>query len=95
MSTVCYCGQSDCPVTTWEHDACIANLRAERDALQKALADAVAIAREFDARQQKAEAQVEAARKRCRDILSREDTLEDAYVDAALTIVDAMDEAAR
>ncbi len=34
MSTVCYCGQPDCPVTTWEHDACVANLRAERDALR-------------------------------------------------------------
>ena len=34
MSTVCYCGQPDCPVTTWEHDACVANLRAERDALK-------------------------------------------------------------
>lgn len=34
MSTVCYCGQPDCPVTTWERDACVANLRAERDALK-------------------------------------------------------------
>ena len=33
MSTVCYCGQPDCPVTTWERDACVTNLRAERDAL--------------------------------------------------------------
>ena len=40
MSTVCYCGQPDCPVTTWEHDACVANLRAERDAL-KAQVEAV------------------------------------------------------
>lgn len=34
MSTVCYCGQPDCPVTTWERDACVASLRAERDALR-------------------------------------------------------------
>ena len=34
MSTVCYCGQPDCPVTTWERDACVANLRTERDALK-------------------------------------------------------------
>lgn len=40
MSTVCYCGQPDCPVTTWEHDACVANLRAERDALKAQLAEA-------------------------------------------------------
>lgn len=40
MSTVCYCGQPDCPVTTWEHDACVANLRAERDALRAQLAEA-------------------------------------------------------
>lgn len=40
MSTVCYCGQPDCPVTTWEHDACDANLRAERDALKAQLAKA-------------------------------------------------------
>lgn len=45
MSTVCYCGQPDCPVTTWEHDACVANLRAERDALKAQLAEAVEVVR--------------------------------------------------
>lgn len=47
MSTVCYCGQPDCPVTTWEHDACVANLRAERDALKAQLVEAVEVLREL------------------------------------------------
>ena len=44
MSTVCYCGRPDCSVTSMARDACVANLRAERDAL-KAQVEAVAARR--------------------------------------------------
>lgn len=74
MSTVCYCGQPDCPVTTWEHDACDAKpytmddvhawveMRWERERLdEKVMARIRATVEERDA----LKAQVEAARKVC------------------------------
>lgn len=34
MSSVCYCGDSECPVTSMSRDACLDNLGAERDELK-------------------------------------------------------------
>lgn len=71
---------------------------AQMEARIAALEGSKAIEDDFDALRAERDslrAQVEAARERCRDILFREDTLEDAYVDAALAIIDAMDEAAK
>lgn len=111
MSTVCYCGQPDCPVTTWEHDACVANLRAERDALRAQVeawkekakvwlmspeaAKHLDGYRELGEKCARLEAQVEAARKVMEHALQNVKALTGGDERRMREWLDAMDEAAK